>query len=333
MLHSAEDSPPGEKLEATQLSRGAVRSPGNLFSITVGQLNETGMDSEDGDDGINVYLDDLHGKKSRLIYFAGLFDAWPTAATWFTDRYLITTGTGSWLDAPLDSDPSPRSIPLTIRMFDLWTGRSFVTSGMEKRSGGATVPTERIFLPGVDYQQDLRWKALWKAVEAGYLAKPEPAPVPAEDAAANAKLPADAGLQWKDLGVWPPPETWQLIPKVEEPVYTHPPEKVIATGDPYLTCKQTAEGELRYTLAISGYPEDTQFVDDSPETNALARVSLLTSGKGCLPQVGTVQRMGDYKRFLLIAGNYQKPGTADPGTGKWMLLVDLLRHRSWSAHW
>lgn len=333
VLQAPDDASTEEKLEATQLARGAVRSPGNLFSISVGQLNETGMDSEDGDDGTNVYLDDLHGKKSRLIYFAGLYDAWPTAATWFTDRYVITTGTGSWLDAPKDSDPSPRAIPLTIRLFDLWTGRAFAARGMGDRLGRAVIPTERIFFPNGDYANGERWRTLWAAVEAGYLAKTEQPPVSAEDAAANAKLSADPGLQWKDLGIWPPPETWRLASEVKETVYTHPPEKVIETGDPYLTCKQTAEGELRYTLAISGYRDLTQFVDNPPETQLVARASLLTSGRGCLPQVGTVQRMGDHKRFLLMAGNYQKPGTADSGSGKWMLLVDLLRHRSWTAHW
>ena len=262
-----------------------------------------------------------------------MYDAWPSAATWFTDRYVITTGFGSWLDAPPDSDPSPRAIPLTIRLFDLWTGRLFVASGMENRSGGSVLPTERIFFPSGDYANGERWRTLWKAVEAEYLAKPEEPPVAVEDAVSSAKLPAQPGLKWKDLGVWPPPASWRLASEVKETVYTHPPEKVIETGDPCLTCKQTAEGELRYTLAISGYRDSTRFVDNPPETQLVARADLLTAGQGGLPQVETIRRLGEDKRFLLMAGNYQKPGTADSAAGKWMLLVDLLRHRSWTTHW
>lgn len=331
VLGAPDDSVVEPKTEVTTLSRGAVRSPGNLFAITVGQLDGKGMYPEEGDDGINVYLDDLHGKKSRLLDYEGLYGAWPSAATWFTDRYVITTGTGAWVDPPLDSDPGPRFHPLTIRLFDLVTGRTYTASGM-KCDGQPVVPTERIFFPDGDYAHEMKWRALWGAVEASYLAKPEQAPVPAQEAAAKAKLSADAGLQWKDLGIWPPPETWRLVPKEEEPVHTFPREEVIETGDSYLTCKRV-EGQFRYTLAIYGHPEQTQFVDNPPDTEFVARASLLNSGKGCLPEVGTVQRVGENKRFLLIAGNYQKPGTADSGTGKWMLLVDLLQHRSWSAHW
>lgn len=331
VLGTPDGSVSEEKSDMAKLPRGTVRSPRNRFSVTVGQLDATGVYPEEGDDGVNVYLDDLHGGKSRLLYYAGLYSAWPSAATWFTDRYVITSGTGAWVDSPLDSDPGPRFHPLTIRLFDLVTGRTYTASGM-KSDGQQVVPTEKIFFPDGVYADEMKWRALWGAVEASYLAKPEQPPVAAHDAAVKAKLSADAGLQWKDLGIWPPPETWRLVPNEEEPVHIFPDEEVIETGDSYLACKRV-EGQFRYTLAIYGHPEQTQFVDNPPETELVARASLLISGKGSLPEVGTVQRVGDNKRYLLIAGTYQKPGTADSGTGKWMLLVDLMQHRSWSAHW
>jgi len=333
VLRSPDDSAPGVTPDVTALPRGAVRSPGNLFSVTVGQLDEMGMYPEEGDDGINVYLDDLHGKKSRLLYFAGLYSAWPSAATWFTDRYVITTGTcNTYLDFPDESDTSPRFHPTTIHLFDLLTGRSFIANGMP-HPGEFDTPTEKIFFPRGTYSQEMQWRTLWKAMEAAYLAKPEQPPISAVDAATSAKMPAESGLRWKDLGIWPPPETWQMVSELDEPVHTYPEEKSVPTGDSYLSCKQTIEGELRYKIAISGFHYQDQFVDRPPEIDAVAHANLLTCGKGSLPQVRTVQRVGENKQFLLISGTYQTPGAMDSENGKWMLLTDLLHHRSWSVHW
>lgn len=306
--------------KASDLQRGAVRSPGNLFSVTIGQLDEKGMYPTDGDDGINIYLDSLRGGKSRLLYFAGLYAAWPSAATWFADRYLITSGTGQWVDPPADTDKEPRFRPLTIRVFDLLSGRSFVASGMG-RPDNAVHPTEEIVFPDDDYPKQEKWRSLWKAVESSYLAAPEQAPMPLGDAAKLASLTVANALSWKDLGVWPPPETWQFMPKPKDQTQTYPPQKVVPTTDPCLTCMQQADGNLQYAINIG------------EGTDLIARAPLLTSGEGGLPRVETVRRTGANNEHLLLAGSYQKPGTSEPGNGKWMLLLDLAHHRAWSVHW
>jgi hypothetical protein len=332
VLRSSQNPGSGTKPETPELPRGAVRSPGNLFSVTVGQLDAKGMYPEEGDDGINVYLEDHRGNKSRHLYFAGLYSAWPSSATWFTDRYVITSGIGRWLDPPEDSDSSPRFHPQTIRLFDLLTGRSFEADGIAK-AGFTAVPTERIFFPSGNYEHEIKWRSLWRAVEAGYQLKPEPAPFPAEEAAAAAKLPKNGTPQWKDLGIWPPPETWQLAPDKDVRSDGTPDKSVVETGDPYLSCTQTGDGQRRYTIAISGYHESDTFWDRPPTEEAVAHAELLVTGGGHLPQLETIRRMGDRNRYLLIAGTYLKPGAQPSEKGKWMLLTDLLRHRTWSAHW
>lgn len=320
------------KTKASDLPRGAVRSPGNLFSVTVGQLDEKGIYPTEGDDGINVYLDDLRGAESRLLYFQGMYGAWPSAATWFTDRYVITSGTAPWVDLPADTDKAPRFHPLTLRVFDLLSGRSFVASGMG-RSDGAVHPTEEIVLPAGDYPQQEKWRSLWKAVEYSYLATPEKAPLAVGDAARGVNLAAADASTWTDLGVWPPPETWHFTPEPQEDAQVHPPQKVIPTQDPYLICKQTGDGNLQYSLNIASNEEYGMLDDRGLETNLIARAPLLIAGEEGLPKVETVRRMGENKQHLLMAGSYQKPGTDEPGNGKWMLLLDLVRHRAWSVHW
>lgn len=320
------------KTKVSDLARGAVRSPGNLFSVTVGQLDEKGVYSEEGDDGINVYLDDLRGGRSRLLYFAGLYSAWPSAATWFTDRYVITAGTSRWVDPPEDSDGGPRFHPLTIRVFDLLAGRSYAASGMPQSSRAAR-PTEEIIFPEGSYEQGSRWRRLWNAVEASYLASPEVAPVKVEAAATTANLSVESGVNWSDLGVWPPPENWQLVLDSEKVSQTYPPPKMIPTGDPFLTCQQTAGGELHYSLNIVGDAESADLEDTALEKNLLARAELLIAGGGSLPKVESIQRTGHDKQCLLIAGSFRRPGPESVANGKWMLLLDLLRHRAWSVHW
>jgi hypothetical protein len=332
VLRSKQDPAPEAKPEISPLPRGAVRSPGNLFSVTVGQLDEKGMYPEEGDDGINVYLEDRRRNESRLLYFAGLYSAWPSSATWFTDRYVITSGIARWLDPPDDSDPVPRFHPQTIHLFDLLTGRSFVANGIAKPDF-PDVPTERIFFPNGTYVHEMKWRALWRAVEAGYQIKPEPAPFPLEEAAAVAKLPNDGEPQWKDLGIWPPPETWHLVPEKDDWNHLNPYERAVETGEPYLACTQTPDGQSRYNIAISGYHDSDTFWDRPPTEAAVAHAEILVTGGGNLPQLETIQRMGDYKRYLLLAGTYRKPGPRESPIGKWMLLTDLLYHRAWSAHW
>ncbi len=315
-----------------------IRSPRNLFALELYDPADDGLEpSNGGDDGFNVYLNDLRTDKNVMLYFAGLSGAWPTMATWFTDRYVITSGTAlNDLDEPDDDVPSPRIHAQTLHLFDLQTGRSFSAASVPQPddNGRSNAPTERIAFPvstsGINISN---WRTLWKAIEDGYHAKPKPAPFTAEEVAANAKLPQDPGLQWKDLGIWPPPETWQLALEKEDPYAAIHDEKPVAGGDPYLTYTETADGQRHYAIAIAGHPDVTQFSAQDTITWTVAHADLITTGTGSLPQIGTIQRMGDDKRYLALAGTYEKPGGKESVKGKWMLLIDLLHHHSWSAHW
>ena len=328
LLRSGESPEPAVKPETPELSRGAVRSPGSLFSITVGQLSEKGWYPTDGDDGINVYLDDRRVKKSHLLYFAGLYDVWPAAATWFTDRYVITSGTGAgayeWDDENAYSTSPVR--PQTLHLFDLQTGRAFVTESFPQVDGRPNAPTERVYFPqGLSYTRERHWRYLWKAIEDGYQAKPEQAPVTAEEVAVIAKFPAELGLKWKDLGIWPSPENWRLAPEAEDSS-----EKSVNGGDSFLSYTESGEEQRDYRLAISGFQGQSHFDEWDAVADIVAHVDLFTTGEGSLPQLETIQRLGDRKQYLALAGSFRKPGS---GKGKWMLLVDLLKHRAWSAHW
>jgi hypothetical protein len=108
---------------------------------------------------------------------------------------------------------------------------------------------------------------------------------------------------------------------------------VVETGDPYLACTQTVDGQRRYSIAISGYQNSDTFWDRAPTEESVAHAELLVTGRGSLPQLETIQRMGDRNRYLLLAGTYRKPGAGESPKGKWMVLTDLLHHRAWSAHW
>lgn len=337
LLRAGDDPAPAGKAKTFDLPRGSVRSPGNLFSITVGQLGEKGFYPEDGDDGVNVYLQDFRQDKSILLYFAGLYAAWPSTATWFTDRYVITSGSAAnWLDEIDETDLTPRFHTNTIHLFDLQTGRAFWTASIPRPAEQArpNAPTERIYFPeGLAYTGIGKWRTLWKAVEDGYHAKPEQAPFTAEEVTEFAKRPKESGLQWKDLGTWPPPETWRLAVGTEEENMDYEAPKPVAGGDPLLTYTETADGQRRYTIAISGHLGQEHFFEQDAIANIVAHADLFTTGEGSLPQLETIQRMGERKQHLVLAGTYQKPGGKDPEKGKWMLLVDLLHHRSWSAHW
>lgn len=349
ILRSGDEPLAEGKPKGWDLPRGMIRSPGNLFAIGVYDSDDDGVEpAEGGDDGFNVYLEDLRKDKSVLLYFAGLSAAWPSAATWFTDRYIITSGSGNRSDpvvsANLTYNPdntddtylTPQLHTQTVHLFDLQSGKSFVTYSIAQpdNHGRSNVPTERIVFPLDSSPISVwNWRTLWKAIGDGYHAKPEPAPFTAEEVAELAKLPKEPGLQWKDLGIWPPPETWQLAPEKEDEHIDYRAPKPVAGGDPFLTYAETADGQRHYTIAIAGYPDKTKFVEEDPVKQVVAHADLITTGKGSLPQIDRIQRMGDDKRYLTLAGTYQKPGGKDAGKGKWMLLIDLLRHRSWSAHW
>lgn len=93
------------------------------------------------------------------------------------------------------------------------------------------------------------------------------------------------------------------------------------------------DGHHRYTLAISGFDDQQQFEEREAPVNVVAHAELFTTGGGSLPQLESVQRLGERKRYLALAGTYQKPNGKDSAKGRWTLLTDLLRHRSWSVHW
>jgi hypothetical protein len=346
ILRSGDAPLPEGKPKAWDLPRCMIRSPRNLFALELYDPDEDGLDpSNGGDDGFNVYLQDLRQDKNVMLYFAGLSSAWPTAATWFTDRYVITSGDAGSSDPVVsasftdglnptgDTYLTPQLHTQTLHLFDLQAGKSFMTHSIAPRVG-SDMPTDRIAFPvsssGISVWS---WRTLWKAIEDGYHAKPEPAPFTAEEVAELSKLPKESGLQWKDLGIWPPPETWQLTSEKEEPYTAVHREKPVAGGDPYLTYKETADGQRDYTIAITDYPDQTRFVAGETISQVVAHADLITIGKGSLPQLGTIQRLGDDKRYLALAGTYQKPGGADSEKGNWMLLMDLFRHRAWSAHW
>lgn len=192
---------------------------------------------EDGDDGYNVYLKDLRNDKDSLLYFACLSCAWPSTATWFTDRYVITSGSyNDSLDQTDETPFEPRFAEQTLHLFDLQSGQSFVTSSISRAADHSrpNAPTERIYFPeGSSYESGQQWRLLWRAIENGYHAKPEQAPYTMEKVAELANLPKDLGLHWQDLGIWPRPETWQLTPEKKDVDYAAP--KPVAGGDPLLT--------------------------------------------------------------------------------------------------
>ena len=341
------DAPLAEgKPKAWDLPRSMIRSPRNLFALELYDPDDDGLDlSNGGDDGFNVYLMDLRQDKNVMLYFAGLSAAWPTMATWFTDRYVITSG-GAGSSDPVVSASftdglnntggtylTPQLHTQTLHLFDLQAGKSFRTHSIAP-TDGIHAPTDRIAFPtGSPPIKISSWRTLWKAIEDGYHAKPEPAPFTLEKVAGLAELPQDSGIQWNYLGIWPPPETWQLAPEKDDEHVDYLAPKPVAGGDPFLTYTETAEGQRRYTIAITAHEEQDKFMDRDTITEVVAHADLITTGTGSLPQLEAIQRLGDDKRYLALAGTYQKPGGTDSGQGRWMLLTDLLSHRSWSAHW
>ena len=199
LLHSGDNPVSKEKTSSANLPHGAVRSPDNLFSVTVGALGEKGY-PVDGDDGVNVCVDDLRNDKTSILYFACLSCAWPSTATWFTDRYVITSGTTRHSEDEIDeTNLEPLFDAQTLHLFDLQTGRSFVTTSIARPHDQSrpNAPTERIyFTQEPSSENELNWHTLWNAIEAGYHAKAQQAPVAAQEVAVLAKLPNDAGMQW-----------------------------------------------------------------------------------------------------------------------------------------
>ena len=317
-------------IQLPELPRGAVRSPNNLFSITVGQMGEQGWFPVDGDDGTNTYLDDRRVNKSHLIYFSGLYDPWPTAATWFTDRYVITSGVAvpvnDWNDDNAYSNTT--APPTSLYLFDLQTGKSFTTDSYDAPDRNRIGPTERIYFPDeLNYETQSRWKFLWSKVEAGYHIEALEAPVSIDVAANTAKLPANANLKWKDLGIWPSPETWELVSKKQSDHGIYPEKKIQNGGHPFLTFTEANPGQRQYKLAISSY---IHFEEEYAIKEIFAHADLFTTGDGYMRQIHSVERIADQKQCLLLSGTFTKP---DSKKGNWLLLLDLSKHRAWSAHW
>ncbi len=323
ILHADNHPATDPKLQLPELERGAVRSPNNLFSVTVGQLDKNGFYPEEGDDGINVYLHDRRINKSLHLYFEGLYGAWPSAATWFTDRYLITSGTASPVDDWNDDTAyaSSTQMPTTLYLFDFQTGKAFSTHSYNHTQTRSTAPTERIYFPDESsYKTQESWKFLWSTIEAGYGIKPAEAPISIEEAIKAAQLSPNPSLRWNDLGIWPAPETWQLATRNELDLTTGQPKIFKNGGDPFLTYTETSRGQRQYRLAISSV--------NLGEICAYA--DLFTTGEGYMPQLKSVVRLGDREKFLLLAGSYTKPNSEN---GSWMLFLDQSQLRAWSAYW
>lgn len=323
---------PDPKLQLPELPRGAVRSPSNLFSITVGQMGEQGWYPVDGDDGFNTYLDDRRVNKSHLIYFSGLYSPWPTAATWFTDRYVITSGIGTPVDDWTDENAynSSTEPPTTLYLFDLQTGKSFITASHARPKTRHASPTEKIFFPNeLSYEEQARWRFLWSQVEAAYRIKPLDSPISIDVATSTAKLPVKPDLKWKDLGIWPPPETWQLVSEKKIDYSAHTENKIQDGGHPLLTYTEKTPGQRQYRFAISSF-QDVHFNEEYALRNIAAHADLFTTGDLHMRQINTVERVGENNECLLLAGTFTKPNTEN---GNWLLLLDLSKHRAWSSHW
>lgn len=323
VLHADNHPAPDPKLQLPELDRGAVRSPNNLFSVTVGQLKQNGFYPEEGDDGINVYLNDRRINKNLLIYFQGLYGPWPSAATWFTDRYLITSGTASPVDAWSDDTAYAGSTeaPTSLYLFDLQTGKAFSTHSYDHAPTRSNAPTERIFFPEESsYKTQETWRFLWGTIETGYRIKPAEAPVSIGQAIEAAQQSSKPNLKWNDLGIWPAPETWQLATKNEEDSFQGEPKVYKNAGDPFLSYTETVGGQRQYRLAIT----------NQISAEICAYADLFTTGEGPMPQLKSVVRLGDREKFLLLSGTYTKPNSEN---GSWMLLLDKSLLRAWSVHW
>ncbi len=333
--------------EVGKLPHDAVRSPSSDLALLPDQVDERGWHPKDGDDGVQISIADLRVNQSRRLYYAGMHSAWPAAATWFTDRFVLTSGYGCTCDPIVsarnewDADDessdylTPQLHSQTIRLFDLLTGSSFATISLAESSDrGQRAFTERIFFPArANTDGGAKWPSLWKAIEAGYHARPEPAPFKPDAVVNLTKQPPVADLQWKDLGIWPPPETWRLAPENDEPAPAYEAPKPVATSDPYLTYTPAWGGGGSYSLAISGFDDDSWFEEQETPVNVVAHAEILTTGGGGLPRLATIRRTGEHQRYLVLAGDYQIPNGAADQKRQWLLLVDLLKHRAWTLNW
>jgi hypothetical protein len=166
---------------------------------------------------------------------------------------------------------------------------------------------------------------LWDAVQTNLDAQPLPPPVPLAAAASHTGQTPPADAAWLALGPWPPVERWQP-PRGEPP---QPPGE--PTHDPLLSARPGEGGNRIHTLAIrrSGEPHETFTQESAPAAFA----DILTTGGGCMPRLTAVRRLGDAGELLLLAGFAPAPGLQPGSDTQWLLLIDNLRHRAWSAWW
>ncbi len=332
LLHANHHPVADPTMPLPELERGAVRSPSNRFSITVGQLDGNGWYPCDGDDGINVYLNDRRMNKSHLVYFQGLYGAWPSAATWFTDRYVITSGTAIPVDEYDDETgyEGSNEAPTTLYLLDLQTGKAFSTNSYAPTSARLNAPTERIFFPDASsYETQVTWKFLWQTVEAGYRIKPQEAPISIDQAIKDTQLSSKPNARWKDLGIWPSPETWKMIKKKDQEWDVDPKKIMKNAGDSFLTYTEISQGQRQYRLAISSFSSG-DFGGKHTLDRIVASADLFITGEGHMPQLKSVKRFGDSEQLLLLGGIYLKPNSEE---GNWILLMDQSQLRAWSAHW
>ena len=341
---------PETKDETGKLPHDAVRSPSGDFALLPGQFDDIGSYPAEGDDGINVMLTDMRIGKTDALYFAGLHEAWPTAATWFTDRFVLTSGFGCTCDPVVSASDTwdasgisgrfltPQLAAQTVRLFDFQTHRSYITHSLGNGPDRGTASfTERIAFPGNNLRDPSPWKALWNAVRSVYQAKPEDAPFTPGAVAETVKMPLEGTPQWRDLGIWPPPDTWELIdagntnPEIQHPSFRYMPVQM-ETEDPYLLRTEPIEGNTTYSIRIIGSHEGSRFMDSEKLADVVAKAPILTTGRGCLPRLDTIHRMGEDRRFLILAGTYQTPGGDASDRRIWILLTDLASHRTWSLH-
>lgn len=314
-----------------------IRSPRNLFALLGTQLDEDGIPA-DGDDGLNVYLEDLRSKKIGKFYYAGLSSAWPSGAKWFTDRYLIISGSSS--NHYLDSQEEPFEMEGLrqrehgsvgqVRLFDLWQGTAYIaevpdTTAMRGFSEHISFPP-----PHGSSPQSL-WQDIWDAVRKSYDPKPTTAPMsPAEAVAISGQSPA-ADAKWTDLGQWPPVETWNLDPQPRMDALPFAQAEGVPTVDPLLTRFDFAGDRSVYSLAIHRFQEDAIYHNE--EAPEIARADILTTGGGYLPRLKSIRRTGQNNRMLVLSGDSPSAG-GDPSQRKnWLLLVDLLKHQAWRMDW
>lgn len=322
------------------LPHDAVRSPTLRLVFLPCRYDETGAIETDGDDGMNTYLGDLRSGEAGNLYFAGLHGAWPEAATWFTDRYLLVSGIAPPAYQVYGGQPdpgeedSPENQPhVEVRLFDLKTGVSHSSRVSAAPAAHEPTFTEKICLPPNPDQpnEDPRsspWRVLWDAVQADLEPRVQTAPLGVSEAASQTgQTPPDA-VSWTSLGPWPPAETWQLV-RTKEGSKPRPPGDV--TPDSLVTSRPGPHGGRIYTLAIRTFADHyDKFTEEPPP---VAYADILTTGGGYMPRLSAIRRMGDGGGLLLLAGNAPSPGPPPQADKQWMMLIDNHRHHAWRLDW